>query len=408
MSTAAGGSADHLRVTAETDLCVIGAGIVGLATARALQLRHPGAHVVVLDKEATVAAHQTGHNSGVIHSGIYYRPASAKARLVARGRALLEEFCAEHGIHREYCGKVIVATSDEELPRLRRLEELAAAHGLKTHRLDRSGLREIEPHAEGLAALHVPATGIIDFAEVCRALAAEVTDRGGEVRTAAAVVGISTEVDRVELRLGDGTTVRAKRAVNCGGLHSDRLARLAGARPDVRITPFRGEYHHLRPHATGLVRNLIYPVPDPAFPFLGVHFTRDVHGGVHAGPNAVLALSREGYRWGAVSLTDLAEMVWDPGLWRLMARHWRTGLGEMHRSLSLRALTRALQRLVPDLAQEDLEPAPAGVRAQALRSDGELLDDFAFAESGPVLHVLNAPSPAATASLAIGEEIASR
>jgi L-2-hydroxyglutarate oxidase len=390
---------------------VVGGGIVGLATARAIAMDRPGADVVVVEKEPAVARHQTGRNSGVIHSGIYYRPGSAKARLVARGRELLEAFCAEHGVAREYCGKVIVATTAPELVRLAKLDELASEHGIETARLDADALRSMEPHAAGLAALHLPRTGIVDYGEVAAALADELADRGVEVRTGTRVVGLAHRVDGVDVAT-DGGTIPARTVVNCAGLHADRVARLDGPAQvegrDVHITPFRGEYHELRPAARHLVRNLIYPVPDPSFPFLGVHFTRSIHGGVHAGPNAVLALAREGYTWRDVSRADLAEMARDPGLWRLARRHWRTGLGEVWRSLSTAALLRALRRLVPEVGPDDLEPAPAGVRAQALRADGSLVEDFAFAERGRVLHVLNAPSPAATASLAIGEHVAAR
>lgn len=385
---------------------VIGGGIVGLAAARAILLRRPGSSLVLLEKEPAVATHQSGRNSGVIHSGIYYPPGSAKAELVARGRILLEEFCAEHGIAREYCGKVIVATSVPELARLSRLDELARGHRLRTRRLDPHELAEIEPHARGVGALHLPDTGIVDYGVVARALAEDVRALGGEVNLDTEVSSVRLQQSGVVVVSGDEAW-HAARVVNCAGLHADRLARLTGP-VEVRITPFRGEYHELQPAARGLVRNLIYPVPDPAFPFLGVHFTRSIHGGVHAGPNAVLALSREGYGWRDVDLVDVSEMIRDRGLRRLARRYWRTGTGEIRRSVSRRAFVRALQKLVPEISHADLSPAPAGVRAQALRSDGTLVEDFAFAEHGDVLHVLNAPSPAATASLAIGEHIATR
>jgi L-2-hydroxyglutarate oxidase len=394
------------------DVVVIGGGIVGLATARAVLATQPGAHVVLVEKEPTVARHQTGRNSGVIHSGVYYRPGTAKADLVTRGRRLLERFCDDHGIAHERCGKVIVATSGDELPRLDRLESHARAHGLDVRRLDRAGLAEIEPHAAGVAALAIPETGIVDYAEVAAALADELVERGAEIRTSTTVIGLrsprtgrdlpphrwniapsSQEGVVVET---DGGEIRATGVVNCAGLFSDRVADLdrqdeLDGRDAVRITPFRGEFHDLVPSARHLVRGLIYPVPDPTFPFLGVHLTRSIHGGVHAGPNAVLA-----------------EMARNPAMWRLARRHWRTGAAEVWRSVSTAALVRALQRLVPELTAADLQPAPSGVRAQALGRDGTLLDDFAFEQRGPVLHVLNAPSPAATASLAIGEQIATR
>jgi L-2-hydroxyglutarate oxidase len=393
----------------DVDVVVIGGGIVGLATARALLADRPGAAVAVVEKEPAVARHQSGRNSGVIHSGIYYRPGSAKAHLVARGRTLLESFCAEHGIEREYCGKVVVATSETELGRLDQLRKLADAHGIACSHLDPAGLRAIEPHVAGLAALHVPATGIVDYGRVAAALAEDVAGRGGEIRTSVAVTSLAQRSSRVVV----GTTrgpITAGSVVNCAGLQSDRLAAMDAPRAptDARITPFRGEYHDLRPQARHLVRHLVYPVPDPSFPFLGVHFTRSIHGGVHAGPNAVLALAREGYRWRDVSGRDLAEMARDPGLRRLGRRHWRTGMAEVWRSLSTAAFVRALRRLVPEISAADLSSAPSGVRAQALRPDGTLVDDFAFVERGAILHVVNAPSPAATASLAIGEHVASR
>jgi L-2-hydroxyglutarate oxidase len=413
------------------DVVVIGGGIVGLATARAALAAQPGAHVVVVEKESAVARHQTGRNSGVIHSGIYYRPGSAKARLVARGRVLLEQFCDDHGIAFDRCGKVIVATSQNELGRLARLEDQARSHGLAVRRLDRAGLAQVEPHAAGLAALAVPETAIVDYTDVAAALADDLADRGAQIRTSTTVTGLRPLVPRTGRVIPpvgwsippssaggvvvdtDQGSISARRVVNCAGLFSDRIADLD--RPDgptdidaVRITPFRGEFHDLVPSAQHLVRGLIYPVPDPAFPFLGVHLTRSIHGGVHAGPNAVLALAREGYRWTDVSMVDVAEMARNPAMWRLARRHWRTGGAEVWRSLSTGALVRALQRLVPELTAADIEPAPSGVRAQALRRDGTLVDDFAFQHRGPVLHVLNAPSPAATASLAIGEEIIAR
>lgn len=360
--------------------------------------------MALLEKEEGVARHQSGRNSGVIHSGIYYRPGSAKAKLVARGRTLLEEFCEEHHIPRDYCGKVIVATDMAELGRLSRLDELGVAHGLATRRIDADELAEIEPHAAGIAALHLPGTGIVDYGTVAARLADEVRTLGGEIHLGVRVDSIGQRT--ADVRIGAGAVqFQARHVVNCAGLYADRLARLTGP-VEVHITPFRGEYYELRPGARHLVRNLIYPVPDPDFPFLGVHFTRSVHGGVHAGPNAVLALAREGYSWRDVSRADLGEMVRDPGLRRLARRYWRTGAMEMWRSWSRRAFVRALQRLVPEIHADDLEPAPAGVRAQALRADGGLVEDFEFAAHGRLLHVLNAPSPAATASLAIGEHIA--
>jgi len=391
---------------------VIGGGIVGLATARAVLDQRPGTEVIVVEKESAIARHQTGHNSGVIHSGIYYRPGSDKARLVARGRTLLERFCDDHAISHERCGKVVVATSEDELGRLANLERQGRAHGLDVRRLDRAALAHVEPHARGVAALAVPETGIVDFGEVATALALELAERHAVIRTSTRVVDLRAKDGVVTLETDHGP-IQARRVVNCAGLYSDRVADLdrparRSSDRSVRITPFRGEFHELVPSARHLVRCLIYPVPDPAFPFLGAHLTRSVHGGVHAGPNAVLALSREGYRWAEIEARDVLEMATNPGVWRLAKRHWRTGAAEVWRSLSVKAMTHALQRLVPELTAADLEPAPSGVRAQALRPDGTLLDDFAFEYHGSVLHVLNAPSPAATASLAIGEEIARR
>jgi L-2-hydroxyglutarate oxidase len=392
----------------DADVVVIGAGIVGLATAAALARTHPEQHVLVLDKEAGPAHHQSGRNSGVIHSGLYYRPGSAKARLVARGRELLLARCREELIPHDVCGKVVVATRPDELGRLEELAGRADAHGLEWRRLDPRGLREVEPHAAGLAALQVPSAGIVDFSAVCASLADELVALGAEVRFGARVVGLDDRDDRVVVRLEGGDRVVAARAVNCSGLYSDRITRSAGTEPGATITPFRGEYHELRPEARRLVRHLVYPVPDPSFPFLGVHLTRSIDGGVHVGPNAVLALAREGYRWSDVDRRDVAEMLRDPGLRRLAARHWRTGSAEVVRSLSRRAFVRALQRLVPEVSVADLVRAPSGVRAQALSPEGDLLDDFAFATGRHTVHVVNAPSPAATASLAIGEEVARR
>jgi L-2-hydroxyglutarate oxidase len=393
--------------TAPADVLVVGGGIVGLASARALQIRLPGARVTVLEKEAALAAHQTGRNSGVIHSGIYYKPGSHKARNCREGKRLLEEFCAEEGIPFERCGKVIVATREDELPRLQALEERGRANGVRCRRVGPERLRELEPEAAGIAALHVPETGIVDYVEVCERLALRVERAGGRVLTGARVLRLEQAPPGVRARTTAGEFA-ARFAVNCAGLHNDRLARGSGARPAGRIVPFRGEYYELTPDAARLCRNLIYPVPDPAFPFLGVHFTRMIGGGVECGPNAVLALAREGYDWRTVSLRDCAEVLGYPGFWRLAWRHGRTGLGEVWRSWSKAAFTRALQRLIPAVRAEHLRRAPAGVRAQMLQPDGGLVDDFLFAEQERVLHVLNAPSPAATSSLAIGDAVAEK
>lgn len=384
-----------------TDVAVIGGGLVGLATAMALAAR--GASVTVLEAEDRLAAHQSGHNSGVIHSGLYYKPGSLKARLCVEGARALWSFCEEEGIAAERCGKLVVATREEELPRLDELERHGQANGLSgLRRLRAEEIREIEPHAAGIAALHVPETGIVDYPAVARAYARRIERRGGRILTNARVTAVRPG-PVLETTSG---TVACSRLVNCAGLQSDRIARLCGAEPDVRIFPFRGEYYELV--KTELVRGLIYPVPDPRFPFLGVHLTRMIGGGVEAGPNAVLALKREGYRWSDVSVRDsLATAGW-PGFWSLAARFWKIGLYEVWRSLVKSAFVRDLQRLVPAIRPEDLHRAGAGVRAQALERNGALVDDFRIVETDRAVHVLNAPSPAATASIAIGRTIATK
>ncbi len=378
---------------------------MGLATAFALTERG-GLAVVVLEAEDGLATHQSGHNSGVIHSGLYYRPGSFKARLCTAGREALIRFCAERGVAQARCGKLVVATLPEELPRLDELERRGRANGLEDLvRLDGAGLAAHEPHVAGLGGLWVPATGIVDFAAVARELAAAIAGAGGEVRTGARVLG--ARATRNELRVATGSgEIECRLLVNCAGLQSDRVARRCGARPAVRIVPFRGDYHRLAPAAAARVRGLIYPVPDPSFPFLGVHLKRGIDGIVKAGPNAVLAFHRQGYRRFALSARDAASALAWPGLWRLAARHWRTGLYEMRRSLSRRRFAGDLARLLPGLVATDLEPGGCGIRAQAVGRDGALADDFVFAESERALHVLNAPSPAATACLAIGRHLA--
>lgn len=391
-----------------THLVIIGGGIIGLATALALCRLRPGLCPLILEKEDQLAAHQTGHNSGVIHSGIYYRPGSLKAQLCVAGARRMVEFCREQGLPYEICGKVVVATHPSELPRLEELHRRAVANGVPgVEMIDPERLRELEPHAAGLQALRVPGTGIADFAAVARCYADLVRDGGGEVRMRAGVRSIVRDGDEWRLECPAGT-IHARFLINCAGLHCDRIARQTGAGRDIRIIPFRGEYYELRRESAGLIRNLIYPVPDPAFPFLGVHFTRTIHGGVEAGPNAVLSLKREGYGKLDLSLRDARCTLEFPGFWRMAAKYWRTGFGEMYRSFSKRAFTRALRRLLPDLREEDLVPGGSGVRAQAVDRHGRLLDDFWIESSAGALHVLNAPSPAATASLPIGETIASR
>jgi L-2-hydroxyglutarate oxidase len=388
------------------DAAVVGGGLVGLATALALSKR--GLAVAVLEAEDRLAAHQSGHNSGVIHSGLYYKPGSLKARLSVAGAHALYELCAEEGIAHERCGKLVVATEPEELPRLDELARRGSANGLAgLRRLGPEELREVEPHAAGIAALHVPDTGIVDYPAVARAYARRVEARGGIVRTGARVTAVRNEAGGVVVESVSGL-VRARLLVNCAGLQSDRVARLAGADPEVRIVPFRGEYYDLRPEARGLVRGLIYPVPDPRFPFLGVHLTRRVDGTVEAGPNAVLAWRREGYRKGSFAPRDAASILGFHGFWHLAARHWRTAAMEVRRSWSKARFARDLARLVPALTPADLTAGGSGVRAQAVDARGNTLDDFHLVESERAIHVLNAPSPGATASLAIGEEIAGR
>jgi L-2-hydroxyglutarate oxidase LhgO len=393
---------------AQVDVVVVGGGIVGLASALALLEARPAASLVVLEKEPSVASHQTGRNSGVIHSGLYYKPGSLKAATCLRGRQKLERFCDEHDIPFERCGKVVVATRDDEVPRLDELERRGKANGLSgVKRIGAAELREHEPHAAGVAALWVPETGIVDYARVASAVARELERRGARVVPSARVTGVEPRAASVVVKSGAGD-FEGKVLVGCAGLGSDRLARLSGLPVDVAIIPFRGEYWMLAPARAGLVRNLVYPVPDPAFPFLGVHFTRRIGGGIEAGPNAVLALAREGYRRSSFDARDAWGVATWPGFWKMARRHWRAGMHEQLRSLSRAAFALACAALVPEIEPEDLTPGGAGVRAQAVGRDGGLVDDFAFAEGPRMVHVLNAPSPAATASLAIGEHVAGR
>ena len=390
------------------DVIVIGAGIVGLATARALLLSEPSLDVRVIDKEDAVATHQSSRNSGVIHSGIYYAPGSAKSQMVATGRSQLLDFAQDHDIPHDICGKIVVATSVGELGRLEALRARADANSIEVEWVGRSGLAGFEPHCDGLAALHVPTTGVIDFGRVSRSLADDVVGRGGELSLGSAVTAITESVDRVTVKTDRGGSAAARLVVNCAGLQADRVAALAGQRTGVRIMPFRGEFLELSESGRALVRHLIYPVPDQRFPFLGVHLTRGIDGAVHAGPNAIAAFTREGYHWTDFDGKGLAELFLASDARRLARRYWRTGTGEVVRSLSRRAATRAVQRLIPGIREGDLRPGGSGVRAQAIRPDGTLLDDFEFAESDRIVSVLNAPSPAATASLEIGREIAER
>ncbi|WP_399886437.1 L-2-hydroxyglutarate oxidase [Streptomyces sp. BBFR51] len=388
----------------DSDVLVIGGGIVGLSTAYAITRAAPGTRVTVLEKEPGPARHQTGRNSGVIHSGVYYRPDSLKARYAVRGAAEMVKFCAEYGIAHAVTGKLIVATERAELPRLHALVQRGRENGIPVRELGAAQIQEYEPEVRGLAAIHVGTTGVCDYVGVARQLARA---SGAEIRYGAEV----RRIDRrprlgVAVRTGAGEVLRARVMVNCGGLHCDEIARLTGDDPGMRIVPFRGEYYELaRPE---LVRGLVYPVPDPAFPFLGVHLTRGIDGGVHLGPNAVPALAREGYDWGVVRPRELgATLAW-PGSWHIARRHWRYGAGELRRSLSRRAFTAAVRRLLPAVTEGDLVAAPAGVRAQAVLADGTLVDDFLIKEGAHAVHVLNAPSPAATASLPVGREVARR
>ncbi len=388
------------------DLVIIGGGIIGAATALEAQRRFPRLRLLVLEKETEVAAHQSGHNSGVIHSGLYYPPGSLKAAMCVEGAEAMLRFCRVRGVPHEVCGKVVVATSEQELPALEELGRRGAANGVPGLRLIGPGeLREIEPASAGIRALHVPRTAITDFAQVTRIIAGLVQQQGGEVRTGCRVVGVSRRHDEVVVKTSTGE-VAARQVVNCAGLHADRICRMAGAEPDLRIVPFRGEYYELAPERHGLVKGLIYPVPDARFPFLGVHFTRRIQGGVEAGPNAVLALKREGYRHRDVSLRDTAETLAYSGFLRMAMRYWKSGLAEWYRSLSKRAFAKALQKLVPQVRESDLHRGGSGVRAQAVDRQGNLVNDFRIVEDGRMIHVLNVPSPAATASLVIGRHIA--
>jgi len=389
----------------KTDYLVIGGGVVGLATAWRLQTMQPGSRVCLLEKEPEVGSHQSGHNSGVLHCGLYYKPGSTKAVLAVRGIRQMVEFCREANIAHEVCGKLVVACNDAELERLRKLEERGRQNGLEgIEFLGREAMLECEPNVGGVAALRVPQEGIVDYPAVCRELKRRITANGGDVQTGA-------RVTRLEQRGGEwvGATSKGEFAgrylVNCAGLHCDRVAGLAGEKRETRIVPFRGEYYKLVEASKGLVHHLIYPVPDPQFPFLGVHFTRLIHGGTEAGPNAVLAFAREGYRKTDVNVRDLWDAVTYPGLWRFVAKHPRMTALELWQSFSKRRFCKALQKLVPSIRVTDIEPGGAGVRAQAMAREGELIQDFCLIQRPAALHVLNAPSPAATASLAIGEEI---
>src|ERR1051326_3198062 len=387
------------------DFAIIGGGIVGLATALQLIRRKTGVRVVVLEKEPGVGRHQTGHNSGVIHSGIYYKPGSLKAKNCVAGAAAMVEFCKEQSIPYEICGKVVVATDESELPGLEELKRRGIANGVPgLTMISVEQLREIEPNCTGIAALYVPGTGIVNYGRVAQKYAELIQAGGGQILTDCPVRGIDRKTGETVLETPRGS-IKANRVINCAGLHSDRIMRLAGENNGLRIVPFRGGYYEIVPARRTLVHNLIYPVADPRFPFLGVHFTRRISGGIEAGPNAVLALKREGYRKTDFNLKDAMETAVFPGFWRMAAKYWQSGFGEYYRSLNKAAFTRALQKLVPEIQAFDLEPAGSGVRAQALDAQGKLLDDFSIIRSDRMIHVCNVPSPAATASLIIGRQI---
>ena len=390
------------------DVVIVGGGIVGLATAFQLLETRPQIKLLLLEKESALAKHQTGNNSGVLHSGLYYKPGSDKAKLSVSGLQQMVAFCRNHGIAHEQCGKIVVATSEDELPRLESLWQRGNANGLQgLRKLTPEQIKEIEPHAAGLAAIHVPQEGIVDYRAVSEKLGELIRKNGGEIRLNARVLKLIPASNgwTVETSAGE---FHARVVITCGGLYADRLVRASGRKPRAKIVPFRGEYFKIKPQRQHLVRNLIYPVPDPNFPFLGVHFTRLIHGGIEAGPNAVLAFAREGYRWSDINLRDLAESLCFPGLWKFLAAYPSMCGYEVRRSFSRSEFCRSLQKLVPDIRQDDLETGGAGVRAQAMTADGKLVEDFHFEEAPGILHVLNAPSPAATASLAIGLKIVER
>jgi L-2-hydroxyglutarate oxidase LhgO len=390
------------------DAVIVGGGIVGLATAYRLLEARPQLKILLLEKESKLAAHQTGNNSGVLHAGLYYKPGSEKARCAVQGLQQMVAFCREHGIAHEQCGKIVVATEQNELERLENLWTRGNANGLQgLRKLNPSQIKEIEPHAAGLAAIHVPQEGIVDYPAVCEKLGELIRKAGGEIKLNACVEKIISAGGEKVVESSTGN-FGAKFVVACGGLHADRVVKISGQKPTAKIVPFRGEYYVIKKERQHLVHNLIYPVPDPKFPFLGVHFTRLIHGGIEAGPNAVLAFAREGYKWTDFNLRDFVESLSFPGLWKFLAKYPSLCGYEIRRSLSRAEFTRSLQKLVPEICTEDIEPGGAGVRAQAMSPDGKLVEDFHFDEAPGMLHVINAPSPAATASLAIGQTICQR
>jgi L-2-hydroxyglutarate oxidase LhgO len=387
------------------DFIIVGGGIVGLATGlRTLEAR-PGTKLLLLEKEDSLGRHQTGHNSGVLHAGLYYKPGSLKAKLAVEGLRQMVSFCQTHKVSYEQCGKIVVATEPSELPRLEKLMERGVANGLKgLRKISADEIREIEPHAAGLAAIHVPEEGIVDYPGVVEAMAKEIRTLGGEIRAGERVLRMKGRGGIWQVETSN-ESYETTQVLACAGLHSDRVVSRSGMKPSAKIMPFRGEYYMIRKERQSLVRNLIYPVPDPQFPFLGVHFTRMVKGGVEAGPNAVLAMAREGYTWGDINIRDLGESLSFSGLWKFMLKYPSLCSYEIWRSISRREFCRSLQKLVPEICEQDLETGSAGVRAQAMSADGSLVEDFSFVEGPGILHVVNAPSPAATASLAIGAEI---
>jgi L-2-hydroxyglutarate oxidase len=389
------------------DFAIIGGGIVGLSTGMALGQRYPEARILVLEKEQSWAYHQTGHNSGVIHSGIYYKPGSLKAKLGREGNRSMVEFCQQHGIEHEVCGKVIVATEAKELPLLENLYQRGLTNGLSLRKIDPEELKEIEPHVNGLAGIHVPSTGIVNFKQVAETFAHLIGEQGGTLQ-------LNTKVEKI-MENGQGVVIESTGGafqthflINCAGLHSDRVARLGQAKTNMKIVPFRGEYYDLKPEKRYLVKNLIYPVPNPNFPFLGVHFTRMIDGGVHAGPNAVLSFKREGYKKSDFDLRDFGEVMTYPAFWKLARQNWQEGAKEIYRSLRKAAFVRSMQTLIPVIRADDVMPGHAGIRAQALMDDGRLMDDFLIIPSRNSIHICNAPSPAATASIEIGKAIVER
>lgn len=389
------------------DFAIVGGGIVGLSTGMNIYKRFPNAKVVVIEKEAVVADHQTGHNSGVIHSGIYYKPGSFKAKFARQGSKSMKEFCQTYGIDHDICGKIIVATKQEEIPLLENLYKRGLENKLDIQRIGPDELKEIEPHVGGLGAIRVPQAGIVNYRQVSEKFASIIEEHGGEIRLNTKVEKIFEESDQVTIETSRGT-IKARLVINCAGLHSDRIALAAGYKTDMKILPFRGEYYKLKPEKRYLVKNLIYPVPNPKFPFLGVHFTRMISGEVDAGPNAVLSFKREGYKKTDFSAKDLTEALTYRGLWKMAGKFAKEGLDEYVRSFSKKQFTKSLQELIPEIQEDDLIPAPAGVRAQAIKNDGNMVDDFHIIMGKRTIHVCNAPSPAATASIEIGKEIVNR